>query len=65
MVQVARLTRHIGPKVQRPIVPSLLGAEGARCSVTPASHGALHSKSQEAYAFAQAPRLTLNLKRAG
>ncbi|KAK7342803.1 hypothetical protein VNO80_25759 [Phaseolus coccineus] len=53
-------------RLQQPVIPPLLGVGGGRCSVKPASRCALHSKSQETYAFTEVPTdLTLNLEWAG
>ncbi|WVZ07457.1 hypothetical protein V8G54_020803 [Vigna mungo] len=48
-----RLIGHIGHWLQQPISPPLSGEGGFRCSVKPASRGALHFRTQETYAFAQ------------
>jgi len=52
VVQVARLTRHNGLEVQRPVIPPLSRGGGVCCSVKPASHSALQSRTKETQAFA-------------
>ena len=52
VVQVARLTRHIGQEVQQPVIPPLSRAGGVCCSVNPASHSTLQSRAKETQAFA-------------
>ncbi|QCD88309.1 hypothetical protein DEO72_LG3g2853 [Vigna unguiculata] len=55
------LTKLIGPEVQQPVIPPLSRAGGCRCSVKPASRGALPSRNQETLAFARDPWLNTQL----
>ncbi|KAJ1388009.1 hypothetical protein SESBI_39470 [Sesbania bispinosa] len=66
MVQVAWHTRHCGLEVQRPVIPPLSGAGNVRCSVKPASRGALPSRKHETpQPSPKSHGSTLNLEWAG
>ncbi|TKY68448.1 Plant invertase/pectin methylesterase inhibitor superfamily [Spatholobus suberectus] len=52
---------HCALWLQQPVIPPLLGVGGVRCSVKPASRGALHSKTQETCALAQGPWINSQL----
>ncbi|KAJ1432081.1 hypothetical protein SESBI_06714 [Sesbania bispinosa] len=58
-------TRRYGLEVQRPVIPPLSGAGSVRCSVKPASRGALRLGTMRPQPSLKSHGSTLNLERAG